>query len=133
MSLDFARQSVAVPSRDEMETHQSLTDLSVRHQHQETTSSAGDVVLNHVNEGALAAAYQEDIHPVSPRLQRGEKPPREPNSPVVEESAEARIERLGRQRPEVFDSIWSEIGFVFSISMSQVLSVILPFQSTRLY
>ncbi|KAH8682923.1 major facilitator superfamily domain-containing protein [Tricladium varicosporioides] len=35
---------------------------------------------------------------------------------------EARLERLGRQRPEVFDSIWAEIGFVFSISMSQILT-----------
>lgn len=40
-----------------------------------------------------------------------------------EEPLEARIERLGRQRPEQFKSLWHEIGFVFSISMSQVLSV----------
>ncbi|KAI9646664.1 hypothetical protein NHQ30_004661 [Ciborinia camelliae] len=50
-----------------------------------------------------------------------------PNSfpPIVdllEESPEVRIERLGRQRPEVFRSLWAEIGFVFSISMSQVLT-----------
>jgi hypothetical protein len=45
------------------------------------------------------------------------------DAPAVEESTEARIERLGRQRPEVFGSIWAEIGFVFSISMSQVLTV----------
>jgi hypothetical protein len=43
--------------------------------------------------------------------------------PIVEESPAARLERLGRQRPEVFVSIWAEIGFVFSISMSQILSV----------
>jgi hypothetical protein len=41
----------------------------------------------------------------------------------LEESQEARIERLGRQRPEIFHSRWAEYGFVFSISMSQVLSV----------
>ncbi|RDL34974.1 uncharacterized protein BP5553_06905 [Venustampulla echinocandica] len=40
----------------------------------------------------------------------------------VDESLEARIERLGRQRPEAFDSIWAEIGFIFSISMSQILA-----------
>lgn len=40
-----------------------------------------------------------------------------------EESLEARIERLGRQRPDEFNSLWAEIGFVFSICMSQVLSV----------
>lgn len=45
------------------------------------------------------------------------------DSLVVEESDAARIERLGRQRPEVFSSLWAEVGFVFSISMSQVLSV----------
>ncbi|KAI1007440.1 hypothetical protein K3495_g783 [Podosphaera aphanis] len=33
-----------------------------------------------------------------------------------------RLERLGRQRPEVFTSSWAEIGFIFSISMSQILS-----------
>lgn len=43
--------------------------------------------------------------------------------PAVEESVEARINRLGRQRPEVFKSMWAEVGFVFSIAMSQVLSV----------
>lgn len=52
----------------------------------------------------------------------GNETPR-PNVDTFEESAEARLERLGRQRPEAFDSVWSEIGFVFSISMSQVLSV----------
>lgn len=126
MSVNFSRPSVAVPSRDEIGNSQSLGDLSASHQHQETSSSAGSLVLNQVNEVALAAAYQEDIGLASPRLQVGEKSPQEPGSPAIEESAEARVERLGRQRPEVFDSIWSEIGFVFSISMSQVLSVRSP-------
>lgn len=40
-----------------------------------------------------------------------------------EESDEARIERLGRQRPEKFKTLWSEIGFVFSVVMSQVMTV----------
>lgn len=40
-----------------------------------------------------------------------------------EESLEARIERLGRERPEQFKSFWAECVFVFSIAMSQVLSV----------
>ncbi|KUJ19993.1 major facilitator superfamily protein [Mollisia scopiformis] len=43
-------------------------------------------------------------------------------SPAIEESNHARIKRLGRQRPEVFGSLWAEVGFVFSVSMSQVLS-----------
>lgn len=40
-----------------------------------------------------------------------------------DETHEARIERLGRQRPEKFRTLWAEIGFVFSIVMSQVMTV----------
>lgn len=39
------------------------------------------------------------------------------------ESFEIRLERLGRQRPERFKSIWAEMGFVYAIVMSQVLTV----------
>ncbi|KAF2401229.1 membrane transporter, partial [Trichodelitschia bisporula] len=35
---------------------------------------------------------------------------------------ESRIEILGRERPEKFESIWKEMGFCFSIVMSQVLT-----------
>ncbi|KAK6395371.1 hypothetical protein LTR65_000841 [Meristemomyces frigidus] len=38
------------------------------------------------------------------------------------ESEAARIERLGRQRPEGLTSFWKEAGFVFSIAMSQLLT-----------
>jgi MFS family permease len=38
------------------------------------------------------------------------------------ESEKARIERLGRQRPEKFGSAWQEIGFIFSVTMSQLLT-----------
>ncbi|KAF9640310.1 Major facilitator superfamily [Lasiodiplodia theobromae] len=38
------------------------------------------------------------------------------------ESEEARLERLGRQRPDKLPSIWSEIGFVYSVTMSQGLT-----------
>lgn len=38
------------------------------------------------------------------------------------ESETARIERLGRQRPEKLGSMWKEVGFVFSITVSQLLS-----------
>lgn len=41
----------------------------------------------------------------------------------VEESFEARLERLGRARPEIFPSATAEILFVFCICMSQVISV----------
>lgn len=60
--------------------------------------------------------------------------------PDIEESMEARIERLGRERPPAFKSIWHEIAFGFSIYMSQVLTeyfvsgftVILPTLITEL-
>ncbi|KAK9235255.1 multidrug resistance [Lipomyces kononenkoae] len=60
--------------------------------------------------------------------------------PAVDESLEARIERLGRERPPIFTTRWSEIIFVFSISMSQFLTeyfvsgftVILPTLITEL-
>ncbi|KZF25302.1 MFS general substrate transporter [Xylona heveae TC161] len=56
------------------------------------------------------------------------------------ESERARIERLGRERPPQFHSLLAEIGFCFSISMSQVLAeyfvsgfnVVLPSIVTKL-
>jgi len=39
-----------------------------------------------------------------------------------------KIERLGRVKPECFKSLWSEVGFVLSVCMAQLLTVcdILP-------
>lgn len=37
-------------------------------------------------------------------------------------SIQARVERLGRERPLVFRSIWAEIAFVFSICTSQIIT-----------
>ncbi|KAF2842122.1 MFS general substrate transporter [Patellaria atrata CBS 101060] len=54
-----------------------------------------------------------------------ENAPSKPSSPAEmeqEESHEARIERLGRERPAIFKTRWAEIGFVYSIVMSQVLT-----------
>ncbi|KAI9826476.1 MAG: hypothetical protein M1819_007369 [Sarea resinae] len=42
--------------------------------------------------------------------------------PPTEESLEVRIERLGRERPPTFTTLWSEVSFVFSITMSQFLT-----------
>jgi MFS family permease len=39
-----------------------------------------------------------------------------------EESFEARIERLGRERPPTFKTEWAELSFVFSIIMSQIIT-----------
>lgn len=62
--------------------------------------------------------------------------PEEPPQPMSNENAEAmmsdnasnlfdmkEIERLGRVRPECFKTLWSEIGFVVSICMAQILVV----------
>lgn len=40
----------------------------------------------------------------------------------IEETLEARIKRLGRERPAIFRTRWSEVAFVFSIVMSQFLT-----------
>lgn len=42
--------------------------------------------------------------------------------PAVDESLQVQIERLGRERPPIFTTRWSEMVFVFSISMSQFLT-----------
>lgn len=46
----------------------------------------------------------------------------QPESLTMEESSEAHLERLGRTRPEKFQSLTAELGFCFSIVMSQVLT-----------
>ncbi|KIW67534.1 hypothetical protein PV04_06778 [Phialophora macrospora] len=42
--------------------------------------------------------------------------------PDIEESMDARIQRLGRERPPAFKSTWAEFAFVFSIVMSQIIT-----------
>ena len=39
-----------------------------------------------------------------------------------EESLETRIERLGRERPAGFPTLWAELAFIFSVLMSQVMT-----------
>ena len=47
----------------------------------------------------------------------------EEQSERVDESEAARIERLGRARPAVFKSLWTEIGFCYSVLASQFMAV----------
>lgn len=42
------------------------------------------------------------------------------------ETEEARVERLGRERPAIFKSLWAEIFFCYSILASQFMAVSLP-------
>lgn len=39
------------------------------------------------------------------------------------ETLSQRLERLGRQRPDVFPNAWAEVGFCFAVVMSQILAV----------
>ncbi|KAF4556896.1 putative drug resistance protein [Elsinoe fawcettii] len=43
-------------------------------------------------------------------------------TPGIEETEAERIDRLGRQRPEVFKSAFAEYGFVFAVIMSQFIT-----------
>jgi hypothetical protein len=49
--------------------------------------------------------------------------PGDPRETNEDETQLARLERLGRARPDKFRSLWKEVGFCFSIVMSQVLTV----------
>lgn len=113
-------QSVAVEPQHQIRGHQrASSDMS--NLRQEIHSDG--VVQERIDDSAQGESLHQDISPATFRPQGKEINNQDLNSPIIEESTEARLERLGRQRPEVFDSIWSEIGFVFSIAMSQVLSV----------
>jgi len=120
MGAESPHSSVAAHG-DELQHRHASSDADTSIRDHETIDNIS--ILNQVNEAALAAAFQESIAASPSELRQKEKSNPSQDPPAVEESTEARIERLGRQRPEAFDSIWSEIGFVFSISMSQVLSV----------
>ena len=127
MSLDLTENRSIALSRDDSMTEQNSAVPKTPLPARERTSAAGDMISRHMDEPPLAAAYQEYTNSQkSPRQEGKEKDFQGPRLPPVEESIQARLERLGRQRPEVFESIYAEIGFVFSISMSQVLSVNLP-------
>jgi hypothetical protein len=126
MSVENPRSQVARPhsqAQSNCPPSETINQLSTH----DSNSSTDSIYLVQVNDAALAAAYQDEFaSPTSPGRLEKENSPHD-GAPAVEESLEVRLEQLGRQRPEVFGSVWAEIGFVFSISMSQVLSVILSF------
>ena len=39
------------------------------------------------------------------------------------EDMQARVERLGRERPAIFKTLWREVGFCFSLLASMVMAV----------
>jgi hypothetical protein len=125
MSSDMPQDSVAGPPgllRDGKSTPHRL-DGSNSSQDLEVHFHSGDFIRNHEDEGAQTARSRDELRsPTTPGPLKKEKEDQD-DSPAIEESMEARLERLGRQRPETFHSAWSEIGFVFSVCMCQVLSV----------
>lgn len=79
--------------------------------HQPVSQDKQEVVASPSNPGSALSGTMD--------LPTVEKARTEPDT---EESMEARIERLGRERPPTFKTSWSELGFVFSILMSQILT-----------
>ena len=47
------------------------------------------------------------------------------------ENLQLQVEKLGRQRPEVFKTVWHELGFCFSLLASMLMAVCLPFICLR--
>ncbi|PBP15969.1 drug resistance protein [Diplocarpon rosae] len=73
---------------------------------------------SHSRDGANAISSRTHAHlDKASRYQQGG------DIPAIDESHEARLERLGRQRPEIFSSMWAEIGFEYFVSG---FTVILP-------
>ncbi|KAH8598189.1 MFS multidrug transporter-like protein [Bisporella sp. PMI_857] len=98
-----------------------------------------DMILEYGDEDNLTIISRKKLNDLPMHGLKEAIPAQDAGSLRSEESPEARLERLGRQRPDVFGSLWAEVGFVFSISMSQVLSyfvsgftVILPTLTTSL-
>ncbi|KAK5327595.1 hypothetical protein LTR93_002980 [Exophiala xenobiotica] len=78
------------------------------------TASAGnpqDVAIQSLDPSSNETSSMEPSHSEKVHIE-----------PDVEESMEARIERLGRERPPIFKSLWTELGFIFSVLMSQILT-----------
>ncbi|KPI44434.1 putative MFS-type transporter [Cyphellophora attinorum] len=73
--------------------------------------------FNPFREDEIQPASQDEVH----RHERLDSTVRSID-PMIEESMEARLARLGRERPPIFTSAFAEVMFCFSILMSQILS-----------
>lgn len=78
-------------------------------------------VAAHVASPALDESQLAKVETVDDRT--GEYGSFKHGPPLEEESEQARVERLGRMRPEIFRGLWDEFGFCFSVVMSQALTV----------
>ncbi len=133
MSFDNTQNSIGVASQDQFSTGLISCETNPPTLSHPVALTDVDIIFSQGNDAAPARSYQEEIMTSTSAMDPGpfkkSKHLQVGDSPAIEESIEARVERLGRQRPEAFDSIWAEIGFVFSIVMSQVLTVSVPFSS----
>ncbi|EEH18443.1 hypothetical protein PABG_01006 [Paracoccidioides brasiliensis Pb03] len=77
---------------------------------------------NASNPQAIRANNIEGAEDVEDTVETSACNGRQPAQPLVETLSERDIERLGRERPAIFRNTWTEIAFVFSIVMSQVLA-----------
>ncbi|RMZ84144.1 hypothetical protein DV738_g530, partial [Chaetothyriales sp. CBS 135597] len=73
-------------------------------------------------DGPLDKAYTEGQTDGSPAHRTIQKEVVSESPPPEEESMDARLQRLGRERPPAFSHIYAECAFVFSILMSQILT-----------
>ncbi|EEH06915.1 drug resistance protein [Histoplasma capsulatum G186AR] len=77
---------------------------------------------NERNEKTPAINSEARKTPAATETTTGISVPRGQQPAQAELLSERDIERLGRERPSAFKNAWTEIAFVFSISMSQVLA-----------
>ncbi|KAF4928308.1 putative MFS-type transporter [Colletotrichum viniferum] len=82
------------------------------------TSATSKIPSGDCSPGALA----QGIDPLPSDNPSPERHDIAESRPEVDQSLQVRIEGLGRERPPIFTTRWSEIIFVFSISMSQFLT-----------
>ncbi|KAF5986238.1 major facilitator family transporter protein [Fusarium bulbicola] len=94
---------------------QPSTPPSPLHRAPSNLSAASTTLSRECTPGAPAQS-------VDPPPNNNAAPDTAASSSVVDESLQARIERLGCERPPIFTTRWSEIIFIFSISMSQFLT-----------
>ncbi|TAQ88273.1 hypothetical protein B7494_g3384 [Chlorociboria aeruginascens] len=108
----FGPNSSAAPK---MVTH---GDISLSPHHGDTE----EITLDQIEAPQGPRSQQETrVRPLNTTMKEPSWSNADPSN--TEESTKAQIERLGRQRPEVFGSIWAEIGCVLSISASQLITV----------
>ena len=97
-----------------MKSHDSQLAHSPTHHDAEGVPTTKEAASQHWNERGEEPSAVLAPAPVPPTL--------DPPAPE-EEREEARLERLGRERPKIFKTAWAEIAFAYSIVASMMMSV----------